>query len=219
MKQLRVLIGCEKSGVIRRAFRELGHDAWSCDLLPPDDDSEFHFKGDVLNVLDGGWDLGIFHPNCKRLANSGVLRLYKNGKKVNGVDLEKWQEMHEGCLFFAKLWNCKIKRICIENPVQHRHARLFLEKHGVPRFRQSIQPFEFGDPESKRTCLWLKELPALTPTNILPLPECGHWENQTPSGQNKLGPSQDWAAIRAKTYKGIAEAMATQWSEYIILRS
>lgn len=214
MRKLRVLIGCEKSGMIRRAFRDLGHDAWSCDLLPPDDRSEFHIQDDVLLHLEG-WDVGIFHPNCKRLANSGVLRLYKKGKKINGVDWNKWQEMYDASIFFAKVWNAPIKHVCVENPTQHRYARMFLEKQGVPRFRQSIQPFEFGDPESKRTCLWLRELPPLKHTKVLPLPECGYWNNQTPSGQNKLGPSQDRSAIRAKTYPGIAKAMAQQWSEYL----
>lgn len=208
------MIGCEKSGMIRRAFRDMGHDAWSCDLLPADDGSEFHYQWDILSLLseDHFWDLGIFHPVCKRLANSGVLRLYHGGKKINGIDPVKWKEMEEGADFFLKLWKCHIKHVCVENPVQHCHAKKII---GC-RQSQTIQPFEFGDPESKMTALWLRELPLLKPTNILPLPECGHWENQTPSGQNKLGPSKDRAAIRAKTYPGIAKAMAQQWSEYLL---
>lgn len=214
MRTLRVLIGCECSGVIRRAFRALGHDAMSCDLKPADDGLRaHHYQCDVFDAIeDGPWDLGIFHPVCKRLANSGVLRLYVGGKKINGIDPVQWKAMEDGAAFFLKLWNCKIKRVCVENPVQHCHAKKII---GC-RQSQTVQPYEFGDPESKRTALWLRELPLLVPTNILPLPECGHWENQTPSGQNKLGPSDDRAAIRAETYPGIAKAMADQWSRYIL---
>lgn len=213
---MRVLIGCEVSGVVRRAFRALDHDAWSCDLLPADDGSPFHIIADHdLHLLDiakrwrgKGWDLGIFHPPCTRLANSGVLRLYVGSKKAGGLDPAKLTEMRAAACFFAACLNAPIPAVCVENPVPHYHAEL-------PRWTQTVQPWQFGDPESKRTCLWLRGLPSLKPTKVLPLPACGHWENQCPGGQNKLGPSPERAAIRARTYDGIAGAMAAQWTEFL----
>lgn len=209
---MQILIGCEQSGVVRRAFRAAGHEAWSCDLLPAADDSEFHIQAegdlDLLEIAKKWngrpWDIGIFHPPCTRLANSGVLRLYKGGKKRNGFDPVKLRELRAARKFWRSCWNAPIERLCIENPIPHWRAVL-------PPWTQTIQPWEFGDPESKRTCLWLRGLPPLMPTNILPLPECGHWQNQTKSGQNKLSPGPQRAAIRAKTYQGIAAAMADQW--------
>lgn len=209
---MKVLIACECSGVVRDAFRARGHDAWSCDLLPDvNGNGEFHFRRDVLDCLDRVWDLMIAHPPCTRLANSGVLRLYNLGKKINGIDPSKWAEMRVGAALFRALWNAPVvARICVENPVMHGHARAAIGELPKP---QRIQPFQFGHPESKATMLWLKNLPPLVPTNILTKPECGYWENQTPTGQNKLGPSPTRAAKRAVTYKGIAEAMAKQWSD------
>jgi hypothetical protein len=205
---MRVLIGFECSGAVRRAFRALGHEAWSCDLKLAEDNGVQHIQGNVFDYLNDGWDMGIFHPMCTRLANSGALRLYRGGKKVNGIEPVKWKELEVAAGLFLALWNCGIPKLCLENPIQHRHAR---ELIGV-RQTQSIQPFEFGHPESKRTCLWLKNLPKLKPTNILPPPDCGYWENQTPSGQNKLGGDNvKRAAKRARTYPGIANAMAEQW--------
>lgn len=211
--RLRVIIGCEVSGVVRRAFRALGHDAWSCDLLPSEDGSEFHIQAEhdlhLLDICDKRtWHIGIFHPPCTRLCNSGVLRLYRGGKKSGGIDPDKWEEMVKARTFFMALWNCKIPHVCVENPIPHGHAKL-------PPYSQTIQPFEYGHPESKRTCLWLRGLPLLKPTNVLPLPECGYWSNQTPSGQNKLAPSAHRSQDRAKTYEGIGAAMADQWSQYL----
>lgn len=209
---MKVLIACECSGVVRDAFRARGHDAWSCDLLPDvNGRNEFHFQRYVQDIIgQGEWDLMIAHPPCTRLANSGVLRLYNLGKKINGSDPLKWTEMRAGAVFFKTLWNAPVERICVENPVMHGHARAAIGE--LPK-SQRIQPFQFGHPESKATMLWLKNLPPLVPTNILTKPECGYWENQTPTGQNKLGPSPTRAAKRAVTYKGIAEAMAKQWSD------
>jgi hypothetical protein len=156
------------------------------------------------------WDLIIGHPPCTRLSNSGVLRLYRDGKKANGIDPSKWQEMEDAATFFKLILNAPAEKVCVENPIQHCHAKKLIGCDHT----QTIQPFQFGHPESKRTCLWLKGLPPLQPTKILPLPECGYWQNQTPSGQNKLGPSPTRAYDRAKTYPGIAQAMAIQWTEY-----
>ena len=205
---MNVLVGCERSGIVREAFRAVGCDAYSCDLAPAEDGSRFHLQMDVREALElKKWDLFIVHPDCRRLANSGVLRLYVGGKKRNGVDKQKWSEMEEAAQFFKDMLNAEVPKICVENPVMHRHARKII---GV-RWTQTIQPHQFGDPESKRTCLWLVNLEPLVPTNILTLPESGHWDNQTPSGQNKLGPSPTRHIDRARTYKGVARAMAQQW--------
>ena len=205
---MRVLVACELSGVVRDAFIAKGHDAWSCDIKPTDVPGP-HMQADVLSVLyQGGWDLLIAHPPCTYMSNSGALRLYRGGKKANGRDPDRWRKMEDAARFFLKLWNAPVSRVCLENPVMVGHAKAII---GV-RQTQTIQPWQFGEPESKRTCLWLKGLQGLVPTNILPLPERGYWDNQTPSGQNKLGPSDDRAKIRSTTYSGIARAFAEQWS-------
>jgi len=194
---MRVLIGCESSGTVREAFRALGHDAWSCDLLPADDGSPFHVQGDMADLLvPDRWDLIIMHPPCTALCVSGN-RHYGKGKPKHAERLKAvewtvalWERATEVC-----------PRVCMENPV------------GVLPMKatQWVQPWEFGHPESKRTGLWLHGLDLLTPTDILELPATGVWQNQTPSGQNKLGPSPDRWKIRSKTYQGIASAMAAQW--------
>lgn len=197
---MKVLVACEFSGVVREAFRSRGHDAWSCDILPAADGSEFHYQQDARQLLDGSliWDLLIAHPPCTRLANSGVWVLHRKPGA--------WVELEEACDFFEFFKFAPVPRICIENPVPHKYAVARIGK-----YHQTIQPYQFGHPESKRTCLWLKNLPPLRATNILARPASGHWENQTPSGQNKLGPSAHRALLRSVTYSGIASAMAEQW--------
>lgn len=195
---MRVLIACEYSGTVREAFRKLGHDAWSCDLLPADDGSEFHFQGDVLGILDQGWDLMVAHPPCTYLSNSGVHWLYR--------EKERWKELIAGACFFRKILNANIPKIAVENPIMHKYAKSIIGEDQT----QLIQPWMFGDDASKATCLWLKNLSPLQPTNILIKDK---YSNQTPSGQNKLGPSGDRWKIRSKTYQGIADAMASQWGK------
>ena len=187
---MRVLVGCEFSGTVRRAFRRLGHDAWSCDLLPADDGGP-HIAGDVLSVLAEGWDLAIFHPPCTHLAVSGARHFHR-----------KQREQAEALEFVGRLLDAPIPRIALENPVSVISSR-------IRKPDQIIQPWQFGHAESKKTCLWLKGLSPLRPTEVLQ--NRGRWENQTPSGQNKLGPSPDRWKIRSKTYPGIAHAMADQW--------
>jgi site-specific DNA-cytosine methylase len=200
---MRVLVACEFSGTVRDAFRKLGHDAWSCDLLPTDADSTYHYQGDVIPLLEQNWDLMIAHPPCTHLAVSGskyFAQKIADGRQQQGID------------FFMQFANSKCPKIAIENPVG-----IMSSKWRKPD--QIIQPWQFGHPESKKTCLWLKGLPKLQPTNILPLPECGHWENQTKEHQNKLLVDGVWigwndprtAHLRSKTYQGIADAMAQQW--------
>lgn len=205
---MNVLIACETSGVVREAFRAKGHNAWSCDLDPADDDSLSHYQGDIFNIFDNEavlqpWDLMIAFPPCQFLSNSGVHLL----KKEAG----RWEKMIQGAKFFKKLWEAKIKKKAFENPVMHGYGKKII---GFKKFTQFIQPYDFGEDASKKTGLLLENLPPLIGTLYIP-PKLKKgrwvWGNQTPSGQNKLGPSKDRGKIRARTYQGIADAMADQW--------
>jgi hypothetical protein len=191
----RVLVACEFSGTVRDAFARRGWEAWSCDLLATESVGS-HYQGDVRKLLKQGWDLMIAHPPCTYLCSSG---LHWN-KRVPG----RQKETDCALEFVRELLNAPIKKIALENPVGCISTK-------IRKPDQTIHPWQFGHPESKGTCLWLKGLPLLKPTNVLPKPTSGRWENQTPSGQNKLGPSANRWAIRSKTYSGIAEAMAEQW--------
>ena len=238
---MRVLVACEFSGAVREAFRELGHDAYSCDLLPAEDGSRFHIVGDVRNVLRmnltdlstilrGGlpeaepfWDLAICFPPCTYLAGSG---LHWN-KRIPG----RAEKTEEALDFVRELLEAPIPRIALENPVGCISSRIRPPD-------QIIQPYQFGHDASKKTCLWLKNLPPLTPTEYVPPKyacRCGYrfeeklgplgcpdccgesgparlvWGNQTPSGQNRLGPSPDRWKERSRTFSGIARAMAETW--------
>ena len=195
---MKILVACEFSGVVRNEFISLGHDAWSCDLLPTDSPGP-HIEGDVLEVLNYGWDLMVAHPPCTYLSNSGVSHLYKS--------YERWKQMIDGACFFRELLHAPIPKIAVENPIMHGYAKKIIGKEQD----QIIQPWMFGHPDSKATCFWLKNLPLLKKTNVLNLPKSGHWENQTSSGQNKLPPSDDRWKLRSITFKGIAKAIADQW--------
>ena len=210
---MRVLVGCEHSGAMRRAFRALGHAAFSCDLLPPTDgDTRFHLQCDVRDLLDDDWDMGIFHPTCTYLTNSAAWA-YGDGpyhqriKPGTLVGHARRSAREEAVAFVRRLWAAPIPRIAIENPVGHLSRRF-----GKPT--QVIQPWWFGDDASKATCLWLKNLPPLTASRrIAPRMVDGRprWANQTDSGQNRLSPTEDRWALRATTYPGIAAAAAAQW--------
>ncbi len=198
-KPLNVLVACEFSGVVRDAFIRRGHNAVSCDLLPTEYPGP-HIQGDVIDVLGEGWDLMIAHPPCTYLSNSGVTWLYRKEGR--------WESMREGAEFFRSLLNADIPRIAIENPVMHRYAKEIIGQTQA----QVVQPWMFGHPEKKATCLWLKELPALIPTDdvreemaLLPV-------NQQ-QRLHYLPPSKDRWKLRSATYFGIAEAMASQWGE------
>jgi hypothetical protein len=190
-----VLVACEVTGAVRDAFRSRGHYALSCDLQPSEVPGP-HYTGDARSLLDGGWDLLIAHPPCQYLASSG---LHWTTRGLRDPELTA-----DALAFVRELALAPIPRICIENPIGAISTRL------APA-TQVIQPWQYGHPESKATALWLLSLPPLRPTNVLPLPACGHWENQTPDRQNRLGESKARAAIRARTYPGIAAAMADQW--------
>ena len=191
---MRVLVACEFSGIVREAFRSRGHDATSCDVLPSELPGP-HFQGPVELLLEEPWDMMVAFPPCTYLAVSGA-RYFKDrrAQQLNAM------------AFVRLLISADIPRIALENPVG-----VISTRYRKPD--QIIQPWQFGHPESKKTCLWLKGLPKLAPTNVLPLPASGRWQNQTPSGQNRLGPSPDRARNRSRTYQGIAEAMAHQWGK------
>jgi site-specific DNA-cytosine methylase len=189
---MKVLVACEYSGIVRDAFISQGHDAISCDILPTENPGP-HYQGDVRNILEHGFDLMIAHPPCTHLAVSGA-RWFK----------DKQKEQAEALAFVSLLLNAPIEKIALENPIS-------IISSQIRKPDQIIQPWQYGHPESKSTCFWLKNLPTLVPTNILTLSSSGRWENQTPSGQNKLGPSKDRWKLRSATYKGIAQAMANQW--------
>jgi hypothetical protein len=194
---MRILVGCEFSGVVREAFRALGHDAWSCDLLPAEDGSPYHLQMDIFKAIkQGKWDLAIFHPPCTFLASSG---LHWN-KRVPG----RAAQTEDALKFVTKLLDAPIPKIALENPIGCISTR-------IRKPDQIIQPWMFGHDASKSTCLWLKGLPKLVPTDVLPGGRKARRANQTPSGQNKLGPSADRWKLRSITYPGIAAAMAAQW--------
>jgi len=153
---MKVLVACEFSGRVREAFRSRGHEAWSCDVLPSDDDSDFHIQDSISHVLTQsfqGWDLMIAHPPCTYLANSGVMHLHR--------DPARWEMLDYAADFFKMLWAAPIDRIAIENPIMHKYGK---ERIGGMKQSQVIQPWMFGHTEQKATCLWLKGLPKLEPT-------------------------------------------------------
>ena len=200
---MRVLIACEFSGIVREAFKARGHDAWSCDLLPSEIPGNHH-QGPLEDWIGSGreWDLIIAHPPCTYLANSGVRWLYGDDK------MERWENMKKGAAFFNMIRNRDCGRICVENPIMHKHAKRAINTpldywpNASSEPSQIMQPWQFGHGETKATCLWLKGLPLLNPTEIvggrvgrvfLEPPGPDRWKN------------------RSRTYQGIADAMATQW--------
>lgn len=195
---MKVLIACEYSGRVRDAFIKQGHEAMSCDLLPTDSPGP-HYQGDVLDVINDGWDLMIAHPPCTYLSVSGM------HWTTRGLRDPK---LTEDALDFVKiLLNAPIQKIALKNPISIISSK-------IRKPSQIIQPYEYGHDASKKTCLWLKNLPLLKPTEFIePKIVNGKkiWGNQTNSGQNKLAPSKDRWKIRSETYLGVAEAMAQQW--------
>ena len=197
---MRVLVACELSGVVRDAFRDAGHDAWSCDLKGPDDLPDvfrnqkwpnYHLEGDVRWFLNDGWDLLIAHPPCKYLCNSGVRWLHEREGR--------WDLMRAGAAFFCELLNAtKIPRRCVENSIMHRYGVEIVGR----RQDQVVQPWQHGHGETKGTCLWLEGLPLLKPTRIV--------KGRKPV-VHRMPPGPDRERLRSNTYPGIARAMAKQW--------
>ncbi len=198
---MKVLIACEESQEVCKAFRELGHEAYSCDILPcSGGHPEWHIQDDVLNHLEESWDLMIAHPPCTFLSRAGTRWLYPKGK----LNQERYEKGLKGKEFFMKLLNADIKFIAVENPVPS-------PIYNMPKQTQEIQPFEFGHPMSKKTLLWLRNLPELKPTKIV---EKEYYIDKKGIKHTKLN---GWSAKRkSKTFSGIAKAMAEQWSNYIL---
>ncbi|WP_276720477.1 hypothetical protein [Pseudooceanicola nitratireducens] len=203
----RILIACERSGIVRSAFLALGYDAWSCDIEAADDGSNRHIRDDVRNVMHDGWDLmACMHPPCTRLTNSGVRWLHNTPPGRSKAEM--WAELDKGAALFSDCWNAPIPRVAIENPVMHHHAKSRIEN--FEPHAQSVQPWQFGQDEDgpdnvkKRTCFWLRGLPNLTPTGKLDgttaRPEIHH-----------ASPGPERARIRSRFFPGLAAAMAAQW--------
>lgn len=192
MRVMRVLIACEFSAIVRDAFRAKGHDAFSCDILETEGNPAYHMQRDVREILDYGWDLMIAHPPCTYLANSGVRWLKDNP--------ERQEKMKTASAFFELLLDYgRIPMKCIENPIQHRHCAL-------PKPDQTVQPWMFGDNQTKAVCLWLKNLPLLKP-QITEKPE------KLEARVWRMAPGPNRQKERSRFFKGIASAMAEQWGE------
>jgi hypothetical protein len=195
---MRVLIACEYSGTVRDAFLAAGHDAMSCDLLPTDKPGP-HYQGDVFDIIRDGWDMMIAHPPCTYLCSSG---LHWNKRRP-----DRAAQTEAALAFVQALLDAPIERIALENPIG------CISTH-IRKPDQTIQPWQFGHDASKATCLWLKNLSPLMPTQTVSprlIDGRKRWGNQTDSGQNKLPPSADRWKIRSATYQGIADAMTAQW--------
>ena len=191
---MKVLVACEYSGIVRDAFAAKGHNAWSCDILPTESPGN-HYQGDVLEHLDKGWDLMIAHPPCTYLSNAGARYLYPKGK----LNEDRYKLGLKAKEFSMALYNAPINKICVENPIS---SRIF----ALPKYTQTIQPYEYGHPVQKKTCLWLKNLPELKPTNIIYKRQStkipGNWFNKGGKDRQKN---------RSKFFDGFAQAMADQW--------
>jgi hypothetical protein len=206
-KTLRVIIGCEHSGMVRDAFRNLGHQAWSCDLLPDENNSPFHYQADIREILAlGGWDLAGFHPPCRFLACSGLHWIARQPGRA---------ELARQALAFIRHLMATTIPFYLENP----RGRITTT---IRPADQTIQPYDFGDDACKSTCLWLHRLPPITPTGFFPGRTVTHngksferWSNQTDDGNNRLADSAARWKLRSRTYPGIAAAFAAQWGSYL----
>jgi hypothetical protein len=198
---MKILVACEESGTVRDAFIAKGHDAMSCDILPTSKPGP-HYQGDILDILNDGWDMVIAFPPCTYLSNAGACRLYPRKGELNKERYEKGLEAKE---FFMQFINADCEKIAVENPVSSRIFQL-------PIHTQEIQPYEFGHPFSKKTRLWLKGLPRLVPTNIVE--KIGTYLPSGTSrykGTDKNNGTVSGSVNRSKTFQGIADAMADQW--------
>ena len=236
-RKLKVLIACEESQRVCIEFRRLGHEAYSCDVQEPSGGHpEFHILVDVLPILnpiypiwnfppdfrgigfktmDGKnhflrkWDLIIAHPPCTYISNAGACRLYPKAGQLNE---ERYKQGLAAKAFFMNFWNADCEHICIENPIPSKI-------YEMPPYTQTIQPYEFGEPWSKKTCLWLKNLPKLKPTKVMkeykPWVSCGTSANKGNPDKSGMSRSGGAAKVRARTFQGVAKAMAEQWSAYL----
>lgn len=203
---MRVLVACEESQIVTKAFRAKGHDAYSCDTKPCSGGRpEWHIQGDVLNEIGGAWDMMIAHPPCTRLTNAGArwLKVPPQGKTL----VQMWQDLFEGAEFYRALRDAPIPKKCIENPIMHCHAKELIN----PGKRQVVQPWWFGDKAFKATGFELIGLSGLVPTNKLTPPKAGTDEHKAWSWIHRMPPGPKRDELRSKTFPGIAEAMAEQW--------
>lgn len=207
-----VLIGCEQSGVLRRAFAAHGIDAWSCDTQPSEDRSNKHLQCDVRTLLHLGWRLlCVMHPPCTLLCNSGAKHLYIDGRKENGRDEQRWRDMEKAAAFYRTCRDAPIPHKAVENPVMHGHA-IRLTKRGTVQF---VHPYFFGEPFFKNTGFELVNLPHLHKVNPLTPPRPGTPEHRRWSACHRARPGPDRTKIRSRTYQGIADAIADQWGSYV----
>jgi len=189
---MKILVGCEESQRVTIEFRKRGHEVYSCDIQDcSGGHPEWHIKDDILNHLNDGWDMMIAFPPCTYLCNSGVKHL--------GIEVDRFHKMLKAADFFKLLWNANINKICLENPIPHGYALVRIKQ----KYSQIIQPWQFGHGETKATCLWLKNLPKLKPTNIVAGREQRIW---------KMPKNKDRSKNRSRTYTGIAQALAIQYS-------
>jgi hypothetical protein len=195
---MKILVACEYSGRVRDAFIACGHEAMSCDILPTDVPGP-HYQGDVRDVLGDGWDLMVAHPPCTYMTNAGVTWLHK--------DPTRWAKLDDAAAFFKLLLDAPIEKIAVENPIMHKYAK---ERIGGVKQTQVVQPWMFGHKEQKATCLWLKNLPPLVPTDNVKEAMMALPDNER-QRLHYLPPSADRWKKRSETFLGIAQAMANQW--------
>ena len=195
---MRVLVACEYSGTVRDAFIAAGHDAISCDILPTDKPGP-HYQGDVRDMLCERWDLIIAHPPCTYLCNSGVCHLH--------TDSARWGKLEDAAKFFKLFLDIDIPRVAIENPIMHKYGKQLI---GGVKQNQVVQPWMFGHPETKATCLWLRGLPNLIETNNVKRKLKGMHKRDI-QRLHYLPPGPERAKLRSKTFQGLADAMASQW--------
>lgn len=216
-----MLVGCEFTGVVRRAFRARGHEAWSCDLLPSEDRSDFHIEGDVRDHLGDGWDLVVIcHPPCTRLCRSGRRWLSGPGHMTPPKKLPRgrtWESMisefNGGVDLFVACWRAPVDRVAVENPEMHDLARARMPAD-LPR-PQIVQPFWFGHPEYKATGWYVRGLPPLAATNRLPEPPRGSVEWKAWNRVHRMPPGKKRGHERSRFFPGMADAMADQWGSVL----
>lgn len=218
MRVPRFLVGCARSGIMSAALRRHGAIAAECDL----EESRapgWHIRGDVREVMNSGrWDAAIFHPVCKYLTNAGVRWLYQGGKRWNAdgsenpIDPVRWAKMEAGAAFFSDCLNAPIPFVAVENPIMHEHAAKLVGEE----FAFSLQPHEHGEPEFKRSCIWLRGgLPIVEPTDKLTVPKPGTPEHKAWSKVHRAAPGPDREEIRSETLEGVADALAATWVPFV----
>ena len=213
---MNVLILCEYSGVVRSAYRARGFNAFSCDILPDETGSQYHYRCDAFELLCRGYPIDhiVAHPPCTHILNTGIRWIYKGGRKSNGLDIQRLANLVDGARFFRDLWNtCRElypkASLAFENPVMAGYAKDLI---GIGNQAQTVQPWWFGDKKVKATCWWLHNLPLLEKTNdVGPPPKEGEPDYKNWAEVHHMSPGKDRGKRRSKFYPGMAKAMAEQW--------